>query len=249
MLAQRRRRGVILQGSIRNRLEGAEVNPRQIHFSIESRSGREELAIGFIGSPHHELGGLADRGVLALALLNEACCPMQGLEEMGGEVLRGSDAGQAFRVRCLQVHRDPIGELHRSFHVGEGSARQDLEVDVAGEGVAVTHQFNRGDHAVHGTGRIAHAGAEEEALHQLLAVHLVEGISQLLRGEANTLEVAAHAVSAIVAIVLAGVGEQHLEEVDRFAIGQHGRVDPAVQVIPPPVCLRAACLTAQIILS
>ena len=162
---------------------------------------------------------------------------------MGGEILGRSDTGQAFRVRCLQVHRDPIGELHRSLHVGEGSAGQDFEMDVTGEGVSVAHQLNRGNHAVHGAGSIAHARAEKEALHQPLAVHLVEGIGQFLRGKAEALKVAAGTVSAIVAIVLAGVGEQYLEKLDPFAIRQHGGVDPAVQVVAHPVRLRATGLT------
>jgi len=45
------------------------------------------------------------------------------------------------------------------------------------------------------------------------------------------------------------VGEQYLEEIDLFAVGQYGRVDPAAQVVAHPGRLCAAGPAAQIILS
>ena len=80
-------------------------------------------------------------------------------------------------------------------------------------------------------------------------MHLIESAGQLLWGEADATEIATGAAGAIVAIVLAGVGEEHLEEIDLLAVGQHSRVDPAVQVVAHPGGLCATGLTTQIILS
>ncbi len=104
MFAPGRGERVAFQGGTRDRLKGAKVGALQPDLLIEVADRGQDLAVRLFCCPDHELGGLADRGAPALALDDEALGPMHGLEEMGAEILEGSDTGQAFRVWCLQVH-------------------------------------------------------------------------------------------------------------------------------------------------
>jgi hypothetical protein len=126
-----------------------------------------------------------------------------------------------------------VGQLQGALDVCLRGAGQELEVDVSRKAVPGTDQLHAGDHLVHGPiDAAAHTRAEKDPIHQVRAAHPVKGTGQFLGLEAAAGLVATGAHGAIVAVSLADVGHQDLEDPHPLAIGQGGGIDPAAEIVP-----------------
>lgn len=104
--------------------------------------------------------------------------------------------------------------------------RNGLEMDVAAE-VMLLAQFSRdADHLLHGVvGAANDAGGKKQSLDVIAPVEVERQLDHLVDGEAGARHVRGGAVDAIEAVVVAGVGEQHLEQRDAASVRRVGMTD------------------------
>ena len=128
---------------------------------------------------------------------------------VGGQLLQASLAGQ------LDVDAHPVAEQPQLLHQLGRTAGDGLGVDVPIEAVWPSQQLQHPAHPLHGVIGIAqNPGAEEQPFDIVAPVKLDGQPRQLLRGEGGAGHVVGAAVDAVLAVVDAAVGHQHLEQGD-----------------------------------
>ena len=135
-----------------------------------------------------------------------------------------------FREAVFRGHLDIDGEAVGIFAgfrdqrlVGLGNC---LEMDVAAEMMLLAQLARHADHLLHRVvGAADDAGGEEQALDVIAAVEVERELDDLIDGEARPRHVAGGAVDAIEAIVIAGIGEQHLQQRDAASVRRVGMAD------------------------
>jgi hypothetical protein len=111
-------------------------------------------------------------------------------------------------------------------------------MDVTPIEVVAAQYLSRGYHLFHGAIRTPmYGGAQKQPLHHLSTVQLVEKVSQFFGFETRPWEVAILAVETVETVVIAGVGEEDLEEFHRLAVGQGSGIDPTAHLVLHPMAL------------
>ena len=131
----------------------------------------------------------------------------------------------------LHVDREPRAEpLTRLDERVLADARHHLEMDVAVELVAVADCLDDVEESLLGrVGVLEDAGAEEESVDHMTAMHLIEEACELVDLEPVALAGDPVGVRAVVAVHDAVVGEHHAHEGDALAVGHGGLVDACVR--------------------
>ncbi len=105
---------------------------------------------------------------------------------------------------------------------GVGS-RDGLGVDVSAEGVLLPQQTQGLNHQLGGFVRAApHGGGQEQSLNIVAPVEADGELAQLTGGEGGAAHVVGPAVDAVLAVVDAAVGEQHLQQGDAPPVSGEG---------------------------
>ena len=251
-LAGGRRRGEVLEGCADHRLEGAEVGVVQQALALEPGDEAEHLAIALAGGADDELRGRAaarPRSALLARLAIEATGQLELGQQIAGEILLPGEPADVVVGGPLEIDGHAGGQSHRRLDLRRLGARQQLHVDVALKALAPPEQLEGGQHAVGGARRPArHAGREEEALGQVLALDLHERGRDLFGTDGGARDVATAERRAVAAGQRAGVGLHDAHEVDRAAAGD-ARLRDAHGGDGPPLQRHRAAITRHALLA
>ncbi len=189
------------------------------------------MTVALRGGSHDHLGGLPRRGEAGgvaagrQLLFGPGDVPADlphGPQDCLPLLVRGKK-GQTGGAGQLDVHREPVGQQAKP--PGEGRVRpgDGLGVDVATEAVLLPEQTQRLDHLLGGVVRAAqHRGGEEQSLNIVAPVESHGQLAQLPGSEGRPGEVVGPAVDAVLAVVGADIGHQHLQQGDAPAVGGEG---------------------------
>ena len=183
-----RRRGCLasLHWRSGDRLERAEVGVVQEPAPLEPRHEAEDLAVSLAGRPHHELGRRSGR---TAALSQETSGELELGQEIAAEVLFFRQHTYVSIRRSFQVHGDAVGPLRRRLDLRGLGAGQELDVDVSGEALAASQDFERGQHPIGRARRPARdTGREEKSLSEAFTVSLHERGRRLFGRERGALD-------------------------------------------------------------
>ncbi|MNN09096.1 hypothetical protein D3C81_1219700 [compost metagenome] len=145
----------------------------------------------------------------------------------GVRVFLRCQALEAGISRQLDVDAQAVGQAPGFLDQQRVGIRYGLEVDVAAEVVLVAQQPCHTDQLFHGVvGRADDARTEKQAADAVAPVEVEGQAHDFLWGKARPWHVAGAAVDAVLAIVKAEVGQQHLEQRHTAPVGGVAVADP-----------------------
>jgi hypothetical protein len=135
----------------------------------------------------------------------------------------------------FQVDGYPVCQLHAALYLVAFGARHDFQVDVTLKPVFFTQDGGGIDELVLGAQAAANdPRAQEHALGNIGLVESDERLCQLIRLEGCAAEISASAEWAVIAIALAGGGEQRLQQCDLLAVWQGGIMQEGIAAALEP---------------
>ena len=179
------------------------------------------MPVGVRRGPDDHLGALPRRGEPGgVAVLHQLLLVL--LQRVGNEAhwtenglpgLVGGQGGESPLRGQLDVHAQPVRQQAQPGHELLTGPRDGLGVDIAVEPVVIAQKVQAADHPLSSVVRAdQHAGGQEQSLDIVPAVKLDGQLRQLLRGEHRPACVVGAAVDAVLAVVDAAVGHQHLQQ-------------------------------------
>ena len=188
----------------------------------------QDVPVGILGGAHDQLGALSRRGeggrVLVLHQLLSAFRHLVPDEPHGPQDgLPGLVRGQRLQTLLggqLDIDAHAIRQQTQLLHQLRRRAGDGLGVDIAVEAVLLPQDPQGADHLFGGVVGIAqHAGGEEQPLNVVPPVKADGQLCQLPRRKRRAARVVAAPVDAVLAVVHAGIAQQHLQQRDAPSVG------------------------------
>ena len=207
---------------------GGVEDPLELIAVIERLGEGEDLQVVLRRGADDHLGGLTRRGkARGVAeeghLLPGGGDPVPDPGHGGQNVLplfvRGQ-LGQTLGGGQLDVHAQPVGKKPQPVGEQRIRPRNGLGVDVAPEAVLLAQQPEDGDHPLRGVIRVCqHRRGQEQPLDIVAPVELDGQLRQLPGGEGGPGHVVGAAVDAVLTVIGAHIGHQHLQQRYAPAVG------------------------------
>ncbi len=120
----------------------------------------------------------------------------------------------------------PVGIFAGLRNQGIIGFRNRLQMDVAAEMMLLAQLARHAHHLLHGVvGAADDAGREKQSLDVIAAIEVECQLHDFIDGEARSRHIAGRAVDAIKAVVIAGIGQQHLQQRNAASIRRVGMTD------------------------